>query len=69
MANKADKDNGDTVKETTYSVNELVAGAYATFKTKPEVVMAALKSMGLKEATIEDTKKAVETFLKKEVSN
>lgn len=54
-------------QESVYSVKELAANARGIFKTRPECVMAALKSAGKTEYTVLEAKEIVERFLKKEV--
>lgn len=55
------------VQEAVYSVNELAANANGIFKTRQEVVMAALKADGKPEYTVSEAEKIVKTFLNKEV--
>lgn len=57
-------------KETNsavYPAEELASCAKEVFGTKPECVLTALQLEGVKESTVDDAKKIVENFLKKEV--
>lgn len=55
--------------ESLYSYDELMAGAYTTFNTKPEVVGAALKINGVTSATVSQAKELIENFLNEEVTD
>ena len=50
-----------------YSAEELAANAKSLFGTNPECVTAALKINGKDTCTIEEAKRLVNDFLKKEV--
>lgn len=56
----------EPVAEPVFSREELVGAAVSRFGVNPEVVVAALHMAGVKEATIEDATRHIETFLKKE---
>lgn len=54
-------------RKFVYSVSELAANAKKVFGTRQECVAAALKAAGKTECTVEEAKKIVEKFLKREV--
>lgn len=54
-------------KDTIYSVEELEKAAQSLFGVKPECVTAAFFYEGKKEATEEEAKNVVTSFLRKEV--
>lgn len=54
-------------KDTIYSVEELAKAAQSLFGVKPECVTAAFFYAGKKEATEEEAKNVVTSFLRKEV--
>jgi hypothetical protein len=64
---KADQEATMVPQEAKYSKEELMAAAEAAFGVKPEVVMAAMKMVGITEATKEEAKAAIDKFNKKEV--
>ncbi len=51
----------------TYSVQEFADCAHSLFGTRPECVMAALKSADISECTVSEAKKTVKDFLNREV--
>lgn len=55
------------INEPVYSIEELIMAAEATFKVKPEVVAAAMKLAGLKEATKDQAAAIIKKFIEKEV--
>lgn len=57
----------DPVVEATYSIDELKSAAASRFQTRPEVVVAALKGAGKDRATLEEAKKLIGEFLRKEI--
>ena len=55
------------IKKQEYSVEELVQQAEQLFQTKSECVIAAFQIAGVKQATQEQAKKIVKSFLEMEV--
>jgi hypothetical protein len=56
-----------TLDEITYSANELANASRARFGVLPEVVLAAFKMKGIKEATIPEARKIVKAFMERTV--
>ena len=72
--NKSETTQGQTPKkeqkplqESVYSIAELAANAKKVFGTRPECVVAALKTAEKQECTIAEAKEIIEKFLKREV--
>ena len=55
------------IKKQEYSVEEFVSQAEPLFHTKPECVLAAFQLSDVKQATQEQAKKIVKSFLEMEV--
>ena len=55
------------IKKQEYSVEEFVQQAEQLFQTKSECVIAAFQLSGVKQATQEQAKKIVKSFLEMEV--
>lgn len=55
------------IKKQEYSVEEFVQQAEQLFQTKSECVIAAFQIAGVKQATQEQAKKIVKSFLEMEV--
>ena len=55
------------IKKQEYSVEEFVQQAEQLFQTKSECVVAAFQIAGVKQATQEQAKKIVKSFLEMEV--
>ncbi len=54
--------------EAKYEIDELAKKARKIFGTAPEVVTTALITAGFKSATLDEAKKAVKSFLEREVN-
>ena len=68
--NKAEqqtKEKQKSLKESSYSYDEMVSSAKAVFGTRQECVAAALKADGKMEYTVYESKGIVEKFMKREV--
>ncbi len=55
------------IKKQEYSIEEFVSQAEQLFQTKSECVIAAFQIAGVKQATQEQAKKIVKSFLEMEV--
>lgn len=56
----------DTVSDSTYTAQEIVDG-YQAFGQPREVVMAVMKTSGVKEISFADAENMIDSFCKKEV--
>lgn len=67
MATKETKQAAGTKAAPQYTVAELANAAQKVFGVPQDVATAALRMAGVKAATIEEAKKIVQDFAKKEV--